>query len=60
LFIKNQESGESDKDQNSNIIKNIGTIILSLSAIVLAMIFTAILIKYGENQFVKKVANILK
>jgi len=24
------------------------------------MILTAILIKYGENQFVKKVANILK
>jgi len=42
------------------VIKNIGTIILSSSAIVLAMIITAILIKYAKNPTVKKVADALK
>jgi hypothetical protein len=60
IFIKSEASGESDKDQNINIIKNIGTIILSSAAMLLAMILTAILIKYAKIPFVKKVADSLK
>jgi hypothetical protein len=62
LFISKDSlgSGMSDKDNNSNVIKNIGTIILSSSAIVLAMIITAILIKYSKIPTVKKVADALK
>ena len=53
-------STESDKDSNSNIIKNIGTIILGAVGLVLAMILTAILIKFSSNPTVKKITDSLK
>ena len=48
LFIpeKSQSKGEGDKDSNSSVIKNIGTIIISTVGIVAAMICVAILIKF--------------
>jgi hypothetical protein len=48
-------SAKSDKDFNSSIIKNLGTIILGSVALVLAMIITAILIKYSSNPLVMKI-----
>ena len=56
LFISEEVSAEGEKDQNSKIIQNIGTIILSSAAVVLAMIFTAILITFAERPLIKKVA----
>jgi hypothetical protein len=53
-------SAESDKDFNSSIIKNLGTIILGSVALVLAMIITAILIKYSRNPLVMKITDSLK
>ena len=53
-------SGESDKDQNSNIIKNLGTIILGSVALVIAMIVTAILMKYSRNPLLMMGTNALK
>ena len=41
-----QSKGYGDKDSNSNVIKNIGTIILSVIGLVLAMILVAVLIKF--------------
>jgi hypothetical protein len=55
LFISEEVSAEGEKDQNSKIIQNIGTIILSSAAVVLAMIFTAILITFAERPLIKKV-----
>lgn len=51
LFIstKSKGGGIGDKDSNSNVIKNIGTIILSVIGLVIAMIITGILIKYSKN-----------
>jgi hypothetical protein len=48
LFIPeySQSKGEGDKDSNSSVIKNIGTIIISTVGLVAAMIFVAILIKF--------------
>ena len=60
LFISEEVSAEGEKDQNSKIIQNIGTIILSSAAVVLAMIFTAILITFAERPLIKKVAEALK
>ena len=53
-------SAESDKDFNSSIIKNLGTIILGSVALVLAMIITAILMKYSRNPLVMKITDSLK
>ena len=53
-------SGESDKDANSSVIKNLGTIILGSAALVIAMMFTAILIKYSRVPLVIKITNALK
>jgi hypothetical protein len=39
-------SAESEKDSNTNIIKNLGTIILGSVALVLTMISTAIMMKF--------------
>ena len=55
-----QEGGLSDKDANSSIIKNLGTIILGSVALVLAMILTAILIKYSRIPLVMKITDALK
>ena len=55
-----QEGGLSDKDANSSIIKNLGTIILGSVALVLAMILTAILIKYSRISLVMKITDALK
>lgn len=53
LFIPSKSQGnEGDKDYNSNVIKNIGTIILSIVGLVLAMIVTAVLIKYSKNPMI--------
>ncbi len=60
LFISEEISAEGEKDPNSKIIQNIGTIILSSAAVVLAMIFTAILITFAERPLIKKVAEALK
>jgi hypothetical protein len=48
LFIpeNSQSKGEGDKDSNSSVIKNIGTIIISTVGLVAAMICVAILIKF--------------
>ena len=53
-------SSESGKDSNSNIIKNIGTIIIGTAALVIAMGLTAILIKFSSNPLVKKITDALK
>ncbi len=53
-------SGESDKDANSSIIKNLGTIILGSVVLLIAMIVTAILMKYSRNPLVMKITNALK
>jgi hypothetical protein len=53
-------SAESDKDSNSNIIKNLGTIILGSVALVLAMILTAILIKFSRIPLIIKITDALK
>jgi len=55
-----QTGGLSDKDANSSIIKNLGTIILGSVAIVLAMIITALLIKYSRIPIVMKITDALK
>ena len=55
-----QPGGLSDKDANSSIIKNLGTIILGSIAIVLAMIKTAILIKYSSIPIIIKITDALK
>lgn len=63
LFIpkKSQSSGsEGDKDSNSSVIKNIGTIILSVVGLFLAMIVTAILIRYSKNPRIQKITDSLK
>lgn len=44
----------------SNIIKNIGTIIIGTAAIVLGMIFVGILIKFKHKTFAKKIIDSLK
>jgi hypothetical protein len=53
-------SAESDKDSNSSIIKNLGTIILGSVALVLAMIVTAILIKFSRIPLIMKITAALK
>ena len=53
-------SGESDKDANSSIIKNLGTIILGSVVLLIAMIVTALLMKYSRNPLVMKITNSLK
>jgi hypothetical protein len=53
-------SGESDKEANSNVIKNLGTIILVSVALVIAMISTAILIKYIRVPLIMKITIALK
>jgi hypothetical protein len=59
-IMKTTTSTESDKDLNSSIIKNLGTIILGSVALVLAMIITAILIKYSRNPLIIKITDGLK
>ena len=41
-----ENSSESEKDSNTNIIKNLGTILLGSAALVLTMISTAIMMKF--------------
>ena len=53
-------SGESDKDSNTSIIKNLGTIILGSVGLVLAMILTAVLIKFSRVPLIMKITNALK
>jgi multisubunit Na+/H+ antiporter MnhC subunit len=53
-------SAESEKDSNSSIIKNLGTIILGSVALVLAMILTAILIKFSRIPLIMKITAALK
>ena len=53
-------SSGSDKDYNSSVIKNLGTIILGTVGMVIAMIFTAILIKFSKNPTIKKITDALK
>jgi hypothetical protein len=54
------KSGESDKDLNTSIIKNLGTIILGSVALVLAMIITGLLIKFLRIPLIMKITNALK
>jgi hypothetical protein len=53
-------SAESDKDSNTSIIKNLGTIILGSVALVLAMILTVILIKYNRIPLIMKITEAVK
>jgi hypothetical protein len=53
-------SGESDKDSNSSIIKNLGTILIGSIALVLTMIATTILIKYSRIPAINKITGALK
>jgi hypothetical protein len=53
-------SAESEKDSNSSIIKNLGTIILGSVALVLAMILTTILIKFSRIPLIMKITAALK
>jgi hypothetical protein len=50
-------SAESDKDSNTSIIKNLGTIILGSVGLVLAMILTAILIKCSRIPLIMKITD---
>jgi hypothetical protein len=54
------KSAESEKDSNTSIIKNLGTIILGSIAIILAMIFTAILIKFSRIPLIIKITDAVK
>ena len=49
-----------EKDQKNSIIKNLGTIILCIMALVLGMIITSILIKYSRNPLIIKITDTLK
>jgi hypothetical protein len=63
LFIPSSNSSlstEGDKESNSNVIKNIGTIILSVVGLVFTMFITAILIKYSKNPMIQKITESLK
>jgi hypothetical protein len=60
IIITTGTSAESDKDSNNSIIKNLGTVILGSVALVLAMIITAILIKFSRNPLVMKITDSLK
>ena len=51
---------ESDKDSNTSIIKNLGTIILGFGVLVVAMISTAILIELSHISLIMKITNVLK
>ena len=51
------KSTESEKDSNTSIIKNLGTIILGFVALVLSMISTAILIKFASNPLIIKITD---
>lgn len=53
-------SAESDKDSNTSIIKNLGTIILGSVALVLAMILTVILIKFNRVPLIMKITEAVK
>ena len=53
-------SAESDKDSNTSIIKNLGTIILGLVGLVLTMIITGILIKCSRIPLIMKITDVLK
>ena len=53
-------SGQSDKDGNSSVIKNLGTIIIGSVVLAIAMILTAILIKYSRIPLIMKITNALK
>ncbi len=53
-------SAESERDSNTSIIKNLGTIILGSVALVVAMILTAIFIKYSRIPFIMKITDTLK
>jgi hypothetical protein len=54
------KSAESEKDSNASIIKNLGTIILGSIGIILAMIFTAILIKFSRIPLIIKITDAVK
>jgi hypothetical protein len=54
------KTAESEKDSNTSIIKNLGTIILGSIAIILAMIFTAILIKFSRIPLIIKITDAVK
>ena len=62
LFVKDSQNNDIGlKEQNSSIIDNIGTIILSAVGLFLAMIFTLILIKFSDKSpFLKNLAENLK
>ena len=50
----------SDKDKNTSIIENLGTIILGSIALVVAMILTAILIECSRIPIIMKITNAVK
>ena len=52
--------GLSEKDSNTSIIKNLGTMILGSGGLVLAMITTAMLIKYSRTPLIIKITDSLK
>ncbi len=61
LLIKTTTiSTVSDKDKNTSIIENLGTIILGSIALLVAMILTAILIKYSRVPLIVKITDALK
>ena len=60
LFISSSKSIQEEKDSNSSVIKNIGTVILSVVGLGFAMIITALLIKYSKNPTTQKITDSLK
>ena len=60
IFKTTTKTTESEKDSNTNIIKNLGTIIIGVVALVLAMISTAILIKFARIPIIIKLTDALK
>jgi hypothetical protein len=60
LFIPTSSSSQGDRDSNSNVIKNIGTVIISVVGLLLAMIATAVLIKYSNKPTIKKLTDSLR
>jgi hypothetical protein len=63
LFISetiSSSSGQGDKDYNSNVIKNIGTIILTLVGLIIAMVLVALSKRCSHNSTIIKISEVLK
>ena len=63
LFISetiSSSSDQGDRDYNSNVIKNIGTIILTLVGLIIAMVLVALSKRCSHNSTIIKISEVLK